>query len=787
MAPLIAGLILAAFWICLISGLREKCLTYDEIGHVTAGFTYWRFGDYRLDPENGNLPQRLMALPLLGSSYRFPSTDQEAWRRSDIWTLGYQWFYGLGNDPDAMTRRGRAVCGLLAVALGALVWAWSRHLFGLRGGFLSLLLFVLCPAILANGALMTSDTAGALFFLASTGGIWAVLHRVTTWRVLASIAALGGLFVSKMSAPLIVPVAVLLVGFRLASGRPLPVEIGWWRWMADRRSRQLAVIGVVALIHLIGSWALVWGCYGFRFSTLSQDAQGQGSLVCRWEVVLGKPDPLALVEQLPLNGEQTRAFQQVRQANPQIESGSWTPLRMETFGAVKRDILTPAQNRQLERMLAAPPLPWPARLSDFALHHKLLPEAFLYGLTWVWKFSGERMAFFNGQVGLHGWRGFFPYAFAVKTPLSILAMMLFALAAALAAGLRGERKTMPAACWRQGVLYESIPLWVLAAVYLAAAIFGNINIGHRHLLPVYAPFIILCGAAAFWIGQWSVAGGASPGVALARRVPGVVVCSLVAALGLEMWRVFPNYLAYFNVFAGGPAHAYRHLVDSSLDWGQDLPGVRRYLERHRPSGPVYLSYFGNGSPDYYLTPSSGVRYLYSQPGRDVSPPSQLLELPPARAQELLAEHLRVHPDYDAVGQWREPDGRLGVLLVKKPSALRLTGGTYLVSATMLQTFMIDADGPVGSWNEWCESTYQQFYRTVKPLLDDDPEGRSTVLMRHSPLELQLLLNCFDAARFQRLVAFLRQREPDDAINGSILVYRLTDPDVSAALDGPPPR
>src|SRR5262249_15791139 len=91
--------------------------------HATRGYTYWRFNDYRLNPANGNLPQRLIALPLLTGNYKFPSISNEGWRTSQGWQIARQWFYEIGNDADAMIRRGRAVSGLLAVSLGLLVLA----------------------------------------------------------------------------------------------------------------------------------------------------------------------------------------------------------------------------------------------------------------------------------------------------------------------------------------------------------------------------------------------------------------------------------------------------------------------------------------------------------------------------------------------------------------------------------------------------------------------------------------------------------------------------------------
>jgi len=251
--PFAAAVVLALFWVLMLASVRNKSLTCDEIVHATAGYTYWQFNDYRLNPENGNLPQRVMALPLLLTHQRFPTLESEDWQSSDEWAMGDQWFHHLGNDVGALLFNGRAAMGLLAVALGALVWVWARRLFGPRGGMLALLLFVLNPTVLANGPLMTSDLAAALFFLASVGSLWRVLQRITIGRVLLSGLCVGGLFVSKMSALLIVPMALVLVAVRLIDGRPLPVALGPSREEL-RRSRQALIFVAVGVVHVLVVW-----------------------------------------------------------------------------------------------------------------------------------------------------------------------------------------------------------------------------------------------------------------------------------------------------------------------------------------------------------------------------------------------------------------------------------------------------------------------------------------------------------------------------------------------------
>ena len=64
-------------------------------------------------------------------------------------------------------------------------------------------------------------------------------------------------------------------------------------------------------------------------------------------------------------------------------------------------------------------------------------------------------------------------------------------------------------------------------------------------------------------------------------------------------RIHPHYLAYFNQIAGGPRGGARYLLDSNIDWGQDLKGLADYLKKEDMPGPVYVGYFGHDAPKLY--------------------------------------------------------------------------------------------------------------------------------------------------------------------------------------------
>ena len=226
---------------------------------------------------------------------------------------------------------------------------------------------------------------------------------------------------------------------------------------------------------------------------------------------------------------------------------------------------------------------------------RVLPEAWLYGLAQTAHTLPGRLAFLNGETSDHGWPSYFPYAWLVKTPLTLFALM----AVGIAASSRGGKK----------LLLQAAPLLVLFVVYWLFALTTHINIGHRHLLPVYAPMLILAGAAA----QCFTAG---------PRWTKVLVPVLAVWFAAESLWIRPRYLSYFNALAGGPANGYRHLVDSNVDAGQDLIELRRWLDAHggaetKPTAPLFLSYFGPADPVHH-----GIRAVrFADNGFDARPRS----------------------------------------------------------------------------------------------------------------------------------------------------------------------
>jgi hypothetical protein len=364
-----------------------------------------------------------------------------------------------------------------------------------------------------------------------------------------------------------------------------------------------------------------------------------------------------------------------------------------------------------------------------ARNDQLLPEAYLWGFGHAYVESRERRSFLNGDYSYSGWWYFFPYSFGVKTPLATFAVLALALAAGVVTVLKAPPgdSGQPAKPSQRltRALYRIAPLLVLLVVYWAFAIRSHINIGHRHLLPVYPALFILAGAVGHWLKTRS-------------RIMQYLVFAAFVLVAMETYRIWPYFLAYFNQSIGGPTTAYEHMVDSSLDWGQELPRLKMWLEAKSLSqdrDPVYFSYFGSSrQPEYY-----GIRAI------------RLVSFGP-------------------------PPNR--------PMLPVLRGGTYCFSATMLETVPVQY---WGRWNSWLEKRYQEtrkkrFQGTSKSL--EEYVGKVDRSM-NLPQEFLADVEDLDQLRFCRLAAYLRQQRPMASIGHSILIFRLTDEQAEQALYGPP--
>ncbi len=193
----------------------------------------------------------------------------------------------------------------------------------------------------------------------------------------------------------------------------------------------------------------------------------------------------------------------------------------------------------------------------------LLPESYLYGLADVRAMTNGMPSYIFGQVYEHGVWFYFPAVLVIKSTLGFLALVVIAFAA-IAAG-RFRR-------WRE-ILFLLLP----AVVYFWVAMGSSLNIGARHILPVYV-FLSVFAAGGSW--AWIDAGGGERGWSWKSRGWSYAVGVLLLCQVVSSARAYPDYMAYSNEFWGGPSQTYKYLTDSSTDWAQQLLAVKRYTDEH---------------------------------------------------------------------------------------------------------------------------------------------------------------------------------------------------------------
>jgi hypothetical protein len=188
-------------------------------------------------------------------------------------------------------------------------------------------------------------------------------------------------------------------------------------------------------------------------------------------------------------------------------------------------------------------------------------------------FKEGHLNYFWGRYSHTGWFLYFITAFLLKTPIPFLGVGI--------SGLFLWKRMDP----HSRAFLLSGCLWPVGLIFVVSS-FSSIQVGIRHILPVY-PFLCL------WVGAvlatlWDTA---------RKSIQKVVIF-------LGIWYIagtvfaFPRYLSYFNESIGPSANGYRYLVDSNLDWGQGLKSLGDDLAK-RGSPTIYLSYFGCADPALY--------------------------------------------------------------------------------------------------------------------------------------------------------------------------------------------
>ena len=221
---------------------------------------------------------------------------------------------------------------------------------------------------------------------------------------------------------------------------------------------------------------------------------------------------------------------------------------------------------------------------------------YLLGLFMVLqRTSGGNTGYYMGEVSAAGWKSYFPMVYLLKEPL---AFHILAWLTQLLGFLAFLWLTLKYSFWKKPVFHiknwmkNFFPVFAMILytwIYWAASLESNLNIGVRHLLPIFPFTIILISGALiyFWFKPPYL------------KLKVLLVSAFLLWQAISVISVYPHFLSYFNELAGGPENGYKFVTDSNYDWGQDLKWLVKWADDNKVD-KIYVDYFGGADPSYYL-------------------------------------------------------------------------------------------------------------------------------------------------------------------------------------------
>lgn len=504
----------------------QESQVIDEGVHLSAGLSYWKTGDWRMNPEHPPLMKLLAAAPLIFTSARVP-VEHWSWTAFNEWEFGDVFMYNNTLDPQTLLFLGRIPIMLLSILLGWWIFNAARGWFGAWAGVFSLALFALDPNIITHSRYVTTDLGFSAFAFWSIYRLNILMQHPTRLNGVMFGLALLAAGLAKFSGIAFIPIVVTVVILLKLRERQHPALLGWRlrKWL-------LVAFPIMAL--------MTWALYGFDIRKPADDPRIV-QLYSEREELLRTTDSSTL---------------------PPLERFAVEQLgdRVTTIGA------------QLEQ--------W---------SHRPIPGyAFFRGLFAVIGHSvGGQEAYLLGQTSDKGWWYYFPLAFLAKTPLPtfvaiIAVFMLF--------GSQLWRSQFFTRSWRatfrtldrRWILYGLPPL-----AWMGFSMVSNLNLGWRHIMPMY-PFLF-------------VLAGSLTTLALPSRRWGrwLIPLVLVVNLGFIQATTYPNEMGHFSPLVGGAINGPRILIDSNLDWGQDLPKLKRFVHDN-DIRTLPFAYYGRANVSSYL-------------------------------------------------------------------------------------------------------------------------------------------------------------------------------------------
>jgi len=511
-----AAMLLLMFGLGMGSMLGNSAIV-DELAHIPAGYSYLKYGDYRLNPEHPPLIKDIAALPLMFMNLKFPH-NQPSWTTevNGEWDVGYAFLYNLGNNANAILFWSQLPILLIAIIFGGWFYWIVKRRWGVAVALLTLFFYCLSPNFIGHATIVTTDVGVSVFIMLALITFGRYVQNPTVKNMFLLSLAIAGAELSKFSAALLYPFMFLMSILLL--------------WIA--RNPKTLKERVKAYV---GGW--------FAASALS----ALWIYLFYWPHVINMP--------------------------------------------------TSVQDKLIAGSLVSPNDTQIAQWLQTASHWFGMKPAVQYVLGLVMdtgRVEGGNVTYFNGQVTDQSFKWYFPETFAVKTQIAFLILMVVALVFLVWCLRRPKTRALGQRLvdnFRRNLLEWSFGLFVI--LYFSISVVGNLDLGIRHILPIYLPLFVLVALATVRISR-------KLGKTKWKAWAAGILLVLLAWYGGSTIAAYPTYIGYFNEFIGGTNNVDKYFSDSSIDWGQDLLRLVAYVKAHPQIKQIAVDYFGGGLPQYYF-------------------------------------------------------------------------------------------------------------------------------------------------------------------------------------------
>jgi 4-amino-4-deoxy-L-arabinose transferase-like glycosyltransferase len=245
----VACLLAAGFFLQAFCSSERESLTWDEPSYIAAGYAYWKWNAFEVNPSHPPLTQMLISLPLLPMDIRAPGKNDPAWRfgGNPAAELGRRLIFEGGQDPVRIARLARLPVILMGTCLVLCIFAWGSQLWGPGAGLAAALLAACDPNLLAHSGLATEDLGCTILMFAACWMLHRGLVTSRTWRDWLACGIFTGLaLIAKYSSLILLPLFLVIILWYISS---TPSKLETLRWLFPRL---LLAGGITLLVVGVG-------------------------------------------------------------------------------------------------------------------------------------------------------------------------------------------------------------------------------------------------------------------------------------------------------------------------------------------------------------------------------------------------------------------------------------------------------------------------------------------------------------------------------------------------------